>query len=98
MTAGANVVVVPREQSRRSVHRAAVLKAALQGGSGEARFRHFVGVDLGAQGYAVAKLVKVNRIVRPCGARRQAAAKQAREQYAQVVGQCGESQAYLRDR
>jgi peptidyl-prolyl cis-trans isomerase D len=78
-------VVVSREQAQ-TVH-PLVLKAALQ--ADPQALPALVGVDLGAQGYAV---VKVNRIVSRT-APDAAAAKQAREQYAQVWANA-ENQAY----
>jgi hypothetical protein len=80
--------VVSREQAQ-TVH-PLVLKAALQ--ADPQPLPALVGVDLGAQGYAV---VKVNRIVSRT-APDAAAAKQAREQLCPGVGQCGEP-GLLRD-
>ncbi len=78
-------VVVSREQAQ-TVH-PLVLKAVLQ--ADPQALPALVGVDLGAQGYAV---IKVNRIVSRA-APDAAAAKQAREQYAQVWANA-ENQAY----
>ena len=85
MTAPA--IVVSREQAQAVP--AAVLSASLQ--ADPLTLPAVVGVDLGSEGYAV---VKVNRIVSRA-APDEAAAKQARGQYAQMWA-AAENQAYYR--
>jgi len=89
-TAPANLaapVVVSRENAQAVP--AAVLDAVLQADA--TNLPAWVGVDLGAQGYTVAR---VNKVL-PSGTPAAAAAEQGRKQFAQSVGNA-ESQAYYK--
>ena len=81
-----SAMVVSRDQPQAQSQ--ALLNAVL--GADPAKLPAMVGVDLGAQGYAVAR---VNKIV-PREAQEPAKAEQTRQQFAQLWGQA-EAQAYL---
>ena len=81
-----SAMVVSRDQPQAQSQ--ALLNAVL--GADPSKLPAVVGVDLGAQGYAVAR---VNKIV-PREAQEPAKAEQTRQQFAQLWGQA-ESQAYL---